>query len=104
MPGRTLSMETTLQKSPSAVICLSGIKKPQKQRKPDENETIDIDRLSNPYGKTKMMIEKIIKDCCMLNGFKAIILRFFNPIGTIAPLKINATYNKSNLEHAQGPS
>lgn len=64
----------------------------------DENETIDIDGLSNPYGKTKMMIEKIIKDCCMLNGFKAIILRFFNPIGTIAPLKINATYNKSNLE------
>ena len=36
----------------------------------------------NPYGRTKYFIEEIIKDYCSANkNFKAIILRYFNPIG-----------------------
>ena len=36
----------------------------------------------NPYGRTKYFIEEIIKDYCNANkNFKAIILRYFNPIG-----------------------
>ena len=36
----------------------------------------------NPYGRTKYFIEEIIKDYCGANkNFKAIILRYFNPIG-----------------------
>ena len=36
----------------------------------------------NPYGRTKLFIEEIIKDYCAANpDFKAIILRYFNPIG-----------------------
>jgi UDP-glucose 4-epimerase len=37
---------------------------------------------TNPYGWTKVMIEQIIKDYAAANiGFKASILRYFNPIG-----------------------
>ena len=36
----------------------------------------------NPYGRTKLFIEEIIKDFCSASpNFKAIILRYFNPIG-----------------------
>ncbi len=36
----------------------------------------------NPYGRTKYFIEEIIKDYCSANKtFKAVILRYFNPIG-----------------------
>jgi len=36
----------------------------------------------NPYGRTKYFIEEILKDYCNANkNFKAIILRYFNPIG-----------------------
>lgn len=37
---------------------------------------------TNPYGSTKLMIEMILKDICISNKeFKAVILRYFNPIG-----------------------
>jgi len=36
----------------------------------------------NPYGQTKAMIEQIIRDISVSNPeFKAIILRYFNPVG-----------------------
>ena len=38
--------------------------------------------LSNPYGKTKYMIEEILKDTAQSDSsFSATILRYFNPIG-----------------------
>lgn len=38
--------------------------------------------ISNPYGRTKYMIEEIIKDISTANNsFEATILRYFNPIG-----------------------
>lgn len=37
---------------------------------------------TNPYGKTKLYIEEILKDIVKSNkGFKALILRYFNPVG-----------------------
>ena len=37
---------------------------------------------TNPYGRTKLFIEEIIKDTCTANpNFKAVILRYFNPVG-----------------------
>lgn len=37
---------------------------------------------TNPYGETKLMIERILKDVCAANPeFSACILRYFNPIG-----------------------
>lgn len=37
---------------------------------------------TNPYGETKLMIERILKDVASANpGFSACILRYFNPIG-----------------------
>ena len=39
--------------------------------------------IANPYGRTKYMIEEIIKDLCKADeGFEATILRYFNPIGS----------------------
>ena len=38
--------------------------------------------ITNPYGKTKYMIEEILKDLCNSDkNFKIICLRYFNPIG-----------------------
>lgn len=37
---------------------------------------------TNPYGATKLMIEDILRDLCKADKyFKAVILRYFNPIG-----------------------
>ncbi|MBQ7377078.1 MAG: UDP-glucose 4-epimerase GalE [Clostridia bacterium] len=37
---------------------------------------------TNPYGETKLMIERILKDTCIPNpDFSVSILRYFNPIG-----------------------
>jgi UDP-glucose 4-epimerase len=37
---------------------------------------------TNPYGETKLMIERILKDTCQAHpDFSACILRYFNPIG-----------------------
>ena len=37
---------------------------------------------TNPYGETKLMIERILKDTVAANpGFSACVLRYFNPIG-----------------------
>lgn len=41
-----------------------------------------LPRPNNPYGNTKVLIEKLIEDYSMSNKkFKAISLRYFNPIG-----------------------
>ncbi len=38
--------------------------------------------ITNPYGRTKFMIEEILKDVCVANPkFSATILRYFNPVG-----------------------
>ena len=38
--------------------------------------------IANPYGKTKYMIEEILKDVCASNpDFSAVALRYFNPVG-----------------------
>ncbi|MDR1966170.1 MAG: UDP-glucose 4-epimerase GalE [Synergistaceae bacterium] len=37
---------------------------------------------TNPYGATKVFIERILHDCCAADGeFNAAVLRYFNPIG-----------------------
>ena len=37
---------------------------------------------SNPYGKTKYMIEEILKDACVADpALSVVLLRYFNPIG-----------------------
>lgn len=37
---------------------------------------------TNPYGYTKVMIEQILRDVCTANSsFRAVVLRYFNPIG-----------------------
>ena len=37
---------------------------------------------TNPYGKTKLFIEEILRDKCVANSdMQAVLLRYFNPIG-----------------------
>ena len=37
---------------------------------------------TNPYGTSKLMIERMLKDICISNPkFTAVVLRYFNPIG-----------------------
>ena len=35
----------------------------------------------NPYGQTKLMIEKVLKDLCQASDFRAVALRYFNASG-----------------------
>ncbi len=53
------------------------------QESPEYIETMMTGgKISSPYGKTKFFIEEIIKDYAVANkGFKATLLRYFNPIG-----------------------
>lgn len=40
------------------------------------------DGISNPYGRTKYMIEEVVKDLCTADPeFSATLLRYFNPVG-----------------------
>jgi len=46
-------------------------------------ETDPVGGTTNPYGTTKLMNEMIIADACKANpSLKAIMLRYFNPIGS----------------------
>lgn len=46
----------------------------------DENS--EVGGTTNPYGTTKLFIERIIMDYCKIDGsFNAAILRYFNPVG-----------------------
>ena len=49
------------------------------ERVPIEEE----DKISpiNPYGESKVMIEKILKDCSVAYGFNYVVLRYFNAAG-----------------------
>ncbi len=45
-------------------------------------ESMDLLPTTNPYGETKVMCERILKDSAKAyNNFKVSILRYFNPIG-----------------------
>ncbi|MBR2828351.1 MAG: UDP-glucose 4-epimerase GalE [Bacilli bacterium] len=45
-------------------------------------EDCEVGKTSNPYGTSKYMNELILRDICQSDpNFKAIILRYFNPIG-----------------------
>ena len=52
-------------------------------------EKAPIKQAESPYGNTKQIGEEIIKDVCSANpNFKAISLRYFNPIGAHPSVKI----------------
>lgn len=53
------------------------------QESPEYIETMQTGvGIFNPYGRTKYMIEEIVKDQAEANpDFKAILLRYFNPVG-----------------------
>ena len=44
-------------------------------------EDMESGEISNPYGRTKQMIEQIIIDEAAVGGIDAVILRYFNPVG-----------------------
>lgn len=48
-------------------------------------EEMPAGKCSNPYGRTKVMIEEILRDVSSASpGFSAVILRYFNPVGAHA--------------------
>jgi UDP-glucose 4-epimerase len=51
---------------------------------------------SNPYGRTKSMIEEILRDANLSFGLECVILRYFNPVGMMIE---NMSFSKtiSNL-------
>ena len=78
----------------------------------DENSSLQG---INPYANTKIQIEKLLEDYCQVNkSFKAVSLRYFNPIGcdlasgltdqpvgepqNLVPILINSIINKKKLK------
>lgn len=50
--------------------------------------------ITNPYGRTKYMIEEILKDVCVADSeFSATILRYFNPVGAHSSGKLGEDPN-----------
>lgn len=46
------------------------------------NETMPVGAVTNPYGRTKFMIECILQDLCVSDSdWSIVLLRYFNPIG-----------------------
>ncbi len=45
------------------------------------NETHPVAEAISPYGTTKIICEQILNDLCKHNGFRGIVLRYFNPVG-----------------------
>ena len=57
-------------------------------------EESPVGGVSNPYGRTKLMIEEILRDYTFANkDFKVILLRYFNPIGAHESGKIGEDPN-----------
>ena len=49
---------------------------------PPLTEEMPLGTPTNPYGRTKSMIEDILRDLCVADKeFSAVLLRYFNPIG-----------------------
>ena len=55
----------------------------------------DIKNITSPYGKTKYMIEEILRDCSLY--VKCICLRYFNPIGCFENLNEEINENSTNI-------
>lgn len=50
--------------------------------KPPLVETMGNLSPTNPYGRTKLFIEEVLRDVCIAdNTFQAVLLRYFNPVG-----------------------
>ena len=64
--------------SSSATVYGKNAKSPIKESDP----ALNLNEITNPYGETKAMIEKIISDKAKIDKkFKAVVLRYFNPVG-----------------------
>ena len=64
--------------SSSATIYGKYAKSPIKE----SDEALKLNEITNPYGETKAMIEKILMDKSNADkNFKSVILRYFNPVG-----------------------
>jgi UDP-glucose 4-epimerase len=64
--------------SSSATVYGKNAKSPIKE----SDDALKLNDITNPYGETKAMIEKILMDKTNADSkFKAVILRYFNPVG-----------------------
>lgn len=49
---------------------------------PPYTESMNPGKIANPYGRTKYVVEKMLSDLCKSDdGWTAVLLRYFNPIG-----------------------
>ncbi len=55
---------------------------------------------TSPYGRTKFMMEMVLRDFCMAYGMRGISLRYFNPIG--ADPKLRSGIHVPNPSHVLG--
>lgn len=81
LTGTIVLLETMLKYKVNELVFSSSACVYGEPKKVPITENFEISPL-NPYGQTKAMIELIIKDTAnAYKDFKAIILRYFNPVG-----------------------
>ncbi len=79
--------------SSSATVYGSNVQYPV-----DETQKTDLHSITNPYGKTKCMIEEILKDLKTSDiRWNICILRYFNPIGHLPNLRESPSTKPNNL-------
>lgn len=61
----------------------------------NEDTKCDLQHITSPYGKTKFIIEEILKD--ESSNVKSICLRYFNPIGCYPSLDEEVTEKSTNI-------
>jgi len=79
----TINLLETMEKFNCKNLIFSSSATVYGDKKSPLNENMEIGcNISNPYGKTKFMIEEILSDFCNINlQFSITSLRYFNPIG-----------------------
>ena len=61
----------------------------------DDKTITNLEELNNPYAKTKLICEEIIKDTAFINNFNYSILRYFNPYGFTLDIDIKPFIEKN---------
>jgi UDP-glucose 4-epimerase len=80
--GTVVLLEAMRTKKVKCLVFSSSATVYGKEAKVPYVESSPLGNPSNPYGRTKVFIEEMLKDCCFADKtFSAVCLRYFNPIG-----------------------
>jgi len=81
--GGTVTLLETMAETGCETIVFSSSATVYSMNNPSPmNESMPVGGVTNPYGRTKLIIEEMLRDVCAADpDFSAALLRYFNPVG-----------------------